>query len=61
MTSIIEPIAAGLLVAIINKYIINNNWLFDQCMTTTHDTRHEDDTSTTTSINTDVEHVHIHY
>jgi len=61
MTSIIEPIAAGLLVTIINKYIINNNSLFDQCMTITHDTRHEDDSSTTTSINTDVEHVHIHY
>ena len=64
MTSVLEPIAAGILVAIINKKIINscnNIWMFDQCMTTTHETRHEDDSSTTTTINSDVEHVHIHY
>ena len=32
MPSIFEPIGAGVTVAIINKFIINNNWLWHFCL-----------------------------
>ena len=32
MPSIFEPIGAGVTVAIINKFIINNNWLWQLCL-----------------------------
>ena len=58
MPAILEPIEAGLIVAIINKYIINNNnlwvWL---CGTEAEEAKQpqEDASSTTTSIaDTDV-------
>ena len=54
MTTILEPIGAGLAVALINKFIINNSWLWQQCTTP----RNEDDddectsSSSTTTIDT---------
>ena len=46
---ILEPIAAGLTVALINKFVINNNWLWEQwgCQAESED--HEDCASSTTS------------
>ena len=46
---ILEPIAAGLAVALINKFVINNNWLWEQwgCQAESED--HEDCASSTTS------------
>lgn len=62
MPTIIEPIGAGIAVALINKFIINNPSLWDTifgCGRTHHDASHEDASSSTTSIN-DAE-IHIHH
>ena len=61
MPSILEPIAAGIFVALFNKYIINHHFTFSTCTETTHETTHEDDSSTTTTINSDVGQIHLHY
>lgn len=52
MLDFIQPVLAGLVVAIINKYIINNNSLWNICSTTTVISTHEDDdvASRTTTI-----------
>ncbi len=56
MTSVFEPITAGLIVALIDKFIINNNSLWDIWCSSHVD---EDSASSTTSINDYVEgHVH---
>ena len=57
MPTIIEPVGAGLLVALINKFVINNPqvWMqFCGCGTPNYDNSHEDASSSTTSVN-DVE------
>ena len=55
--NIIEPILAGVFVSLFNKYILNK--CNASCCETTHETAHEtDDSSTTTSINSDI-HVHV--
>lgn len=62
MPTVIEPIGAGLVVALINKFIINNPhfWaLVSGCGKPHHDESHEDASSSTTSIN-DIE-VHVHH
>ena len=63
MVALLEPIEAGLIIALINKYIINNHKLWDyMCGTTAVEEAnqpHEDASSTTTSIN-DAE-IHIHH
>ena len=53
---ILEPIAAGLPVALINKFVINNNWLWEEwgCQAETED--REDCASSTTSATSDVHH-----
>ena len=58
ISPICEPILAGIFVSLFNKYILNKcNAL---CCETTHETIHEsDESSTTTSINSDM-HVHVH-
>lgn len=61
MPSIMEPIAAGIIVALFNKFVINHHWSFSACSEATHETTHEDDSSTTTTINSDVGHIHMHY
>ena len=55
MPSIFEPIGAGIAVALINTFIINNPaiWLniCGGCGSEQTETLHEDDSSTTTSVN----------
>ena len=61
-TAILEPIQAGLIVALINKYIISNDKLWDYLCGTTRVEEakqdQEDASSTTTSINDAALHVH---
>jgi hypothetical protein len=59
MWGIIEPISAGIIVSLINKYIIGKN-IFDSCMYKQDDD--DDDTvsiSTTVSDASTIQHVHI--
>ena len=56
---ILEPICAGIFVSIFNKYILNK--CNTSCCETAHETAdsdHEEDSSTTTSINSDI-HIHV--
>ena len=61
-TAILEPIEAGLIVALVNKYIINNDKLWEYLCGTTRVEEakqdQEDASSTTTSINDAAIHVH---
>lgn len=61
-TAILEPIEAGLIVALVNKYIISNDKLWEYlCGTTRMEEAkqdQEDASSTTTSINDAALHVH---
>ena len=62
MPTILEPIGAGLLVALISKYVINNNQLCDRICETKEEEPEiveEDASSNTTSVNS-AELVHIH-
>jgi len=65
MPAILEPIEAGLVIALINKYIINNNRLWEYLCGTnvqqqqTHEDINSCSSSSTTSIN-DAE-IHIHH
>ena len=66
MPTILEPIGAGLLVALISKYIINNKPLCDS-ISETCETKEEEpeiveecSSSNTTSVNS-AELVHIHH
>ena len=67
MPTIIEPIGAGITVALINKFVINNNWLWQLCLgcsaqNTTHINDHEDNCSSSTSTTTvDTVEVHAHF
>ena len=59
---ILEPIAAGLVVSIVNRLVINNNWLWGQlfCQAETVG-EYEDCASSTTSVTSatsDVVHHH---
>ena len=53
---ILEPIAVGLVVAIVNKFVINNAWLWEQwgCQVEAED--HEECASYTTSASSDAVH-----
>ena len=59
MTSLLEPVAAGIVVAIFNKYIINKidplGWCYTNCCE-----KEEDDcvSSSSTSMTSDAGHVH---
>jgi len=67
MPTIIEPIEARLIVALINRYIINNHRLWEYLCPTqdvpeakhSHELVREDASSTTTSVN-DAE-IHMHH
>ena len=62
MPTEIEPIGAGLVVALVNKFTVNDPdlWLsICGCGQPHHEESHEDASSTTTSIN-DIE-VHMHH
>ena len=63
MPTIFEPIGAGLIVALISKYIINNKPLCDSiCETKVEEPEivEEDSSSNTTSVN-GAELVHVHH
>ncbi len=63
MPTILEPIGAGLLVAISRKYVINNKPLCDSICETTEEEpeiAEADSSSNTTSVN-GAELVHIHF
>ena len=62
MLAILEPIEAGLIVALISKLIINSPKFgeFMRCSTPEPEPEHEDSVSNTTSVN-DAELVHIHH
>jgi hypothetical protein len=66
MTTVLEPIGAGIAVALINKFIINNNWLWQTCtgcraeQGKTHDDR-EDSISSTSTTAVDTVEVHAHF
>jgi hypothetical protein len=63
MTSIVEPIGAGIIVALINKFIINNHGLWSSC-SGSRDVKKDNDndaisSSSTTTIDTIEIHAHI--
>ncbi len=61
MPTVIEPIGAGLAVALINKFIINNPSLWETiwgCGKPHHDDSNDDASSNTTSVNDAEIHVH---
>ena len=63
MPTILEPIGAGLLVALISKYVINNNQLCDRICETKEEEPEiveEDASSNTKSVNS-AELVHVHH
>ena len=62
MPTILEPIGAGLIVALINRYIISNNNLFDYC-TRANETiiEHDDAVSSSSISTTDAIEVHAHF
>lgn len=66
MTTILEPIGAGITVALINKFIINNNWLWRICLgcqaedVNKHD-EHEECSSSTSTSTIDAVEVHTHF
>ena len=62
MPSILEPIGAGIIVALINKFIINNQNLWASCKghIETH-VEHNDDVSSTSTSATETVEVHAHF
>ena len=63
MPTIFEPIGAGLIVALISKYVINNNHICDSvCKTKNEEPEmfEEDSSSNTTSVNS-AELIHVHH
>ena len=63
MPTLLEPIGAGLIVALINKFVINNHHLFDYCKGYNEVVIEIDDavSSTTTSSTTDAIEIHAHF
>ena len=59
MPSIIEPIGAGLIVALINKFFINNHSLWGQC-SGCKDVKKDDTGDTVSSSSTTIETIEIH-
>ena len=59
MPTILEPISVGILVAVINKYIINNHHLFD-CQNGESTVIHDDAVSSTSSTTEAIE-IHAHF
>ncbi len=60
--AMLEPISAGLIVALINRSIISNNNLFDYCKSNTETiTEHDDSVSSSSITSTDAIEVHTHF
>ena len=60
MTTILEPIGAGLAVALINKFIINNSWLWQQCTSAGDAETRDDEDCTSSSSTTTIDTVEVH-
>ena len=66
MPTVFEPIGAGVTVALINKFIINNNWLWSTCLgckatpTKKYDDR-EDTVSSASTTTVETIEVHAHF
>jgi hypothetical protein len=58
MWSIIEPVSAGLSIALINRYIIGKN-IFEACMSKQEDDDESVSISTTVSDASTIQHVHV--
>ena len=63
MPTILEPIGAGIIVALINRYIISNNNLFDYCTGTNETIIEHDGAVSSSSISTTgaIEITHAHF
>ncbi len=63
MPTVLEPIGAGIAVALINKFIINNNYMWTFCSGSRPDKNdeHEDDISSTNTSVVDTVEVHAHF
>lgn len=62
MLTIAEPIIAGIVVSILNRFIINNNALWGYCQTTEETTIENDDVVSSSSISTtDAIQTHAHF
>ena len=63
MPSILEPIGAGLIVALINKFIIYNHNLFGLCTSppVQHEQGTEDCSSSSSTTTIDTVEVHAHF
>jgi hypothetical protein len=62
MPTILEPISAGIVVALINRFIISNNNLFDYCKTGNETVIEHDDAVSSSSITTtDALEIHSHF
>ena len=63
MTSVLEPIGAGIAVALINKFIINNNYLWSWCSGSrpNKEDGHEDNISSTSTTTVDTIEIHAQF
>ena len=53
---ILEPVAAGLFVALVNKFVIINAWLWEQWGCQESEDREEDGASSTSTATSDAVH-----
>ena len=60
MPSILEPTGAGIIVALVNKFIINNHGLWAYCSGPREDKTHEVDDGTSSSSTTTIDTVEVH-
>jgi hypothetical protein len=60
MWGIIEPVSAGIIVALINRYIIGKN-IFDSCMSKQEDDDDDESVSISTTVSdaSTIQHVHV--
>ena len=67
MPTVFEPIGAGIVVALINKFIINNNLFCNLCMGSRAEQgknkydEHEEDVSSTSTTTADAVEIHAHF
>lgn len=62
MPTIAEPIIAGIVVSILNRFIINNNTLWGYCQTTEETVIENDDIVSSSSVSTiDAIQTHAHF
>jgi nucleotidyltransferase/DNA polymerase involved in DNA repair len=63
MPTVLEPIGAGITVALVNKFVINNNWLWQLCLgcQASKVDEHEEDISSTSTTASDTVEVHAHF